>query len=74
MTKRQEGNLLSNERGPIEGSPEGDMTSLFFRVLYDLGVYVADWETWYGTRPLVIPGAEGRPAPLQHTTHPSANR
>lgn len=52
---------------------ESETTSLFCRALYNLGVCAADWEIWYGTRPLAIHGAQRRPAPIQHPAHPSAN-
>lgn len=59
-------NLIINMRkGAITGT-ESQTVDLFFRTLFRLGIWAADWEVWYGTKPLIIPGVEHRPAIIRH--------
>ncbi len=50
------------------------MIALFFRTLFKLGIFAGDWETWYGTRPMMFSGTEQRSAAVQHASNPSPTR
>lgn len=50
------------------------MTALFFRTLFKLGIFAGDWETWYGTRPMMFSGTEQRSTAVQHASNPSPTR
>lgn len=54
-----------------ESIHESEMAALFFRTLFKLGVFAGDWETWYGTRPMLFSSTDRRSAVVQHPSNPS---
>ncbi len=50
------------------------MVELFFKALFRLGICATDWEVWYGTKPLVLPGQEHRSVVVHPPTEPSPLR
>ena len=58
-------------RRELLNSSESEMVDLFFKALYRLGVWTADWEILYGTKPLAFPRVERRSVLTHHTPEPS---
>jgi len=55
-------------------SREKEMLPLFFGALYRLGISAIDWEIWYGTRPLMLPGHEAQAVRVLTRAGHSASR
>lgn len=54
---------MSTRSGDWDPSGSDKKTiDLFFGALFRLGVWMGDWETWYGTRPLAPWAREPHPA------------
>ncbi len=69
-----EGNLQLTDGQRRESSHEAEMTALFLRALFRLGVFAGDWDAWYGTRQPLYPQPGRRAEALGHPSNPTSTR